>query len=346
MDMCFLRSCWGKAQALGGDHLGGVYQHQLGAPLIGLETTPLGRAQALLGELEVGQVLQCLARPGEPGLDPCGKCTDRRGAASLGTHRAKGGIEEITPVGRALGQPVGAEQRLGLVALELVALHRLGHGLLLLGAERAERVGQGHPEPALVDLSLQRLAELLGQGETLVDPARIAATDLGDGLWPLLLLVAQSEDHAGLVHGRERARRPVGLEQSDQPARPGARCLHEHRHALQTELAPAPEALEAVDDLVDAALAGHHPQRQRSERGLVSAPGLPPAAKPFVARAERARRDPLDPWAALRLGRRRALQRGFRARGDHGSSPETRRAGTGPPGGTASTWRKPSIACA
>lgn len=163
VDMCFLRSCRGEAQALGGDHLGGVYQHQMGAPLIGLETPPLGRAQAFLGELEVGQVLQRLARPGEPGLNPCGERTDRRGATSLGAHGAKGGIEEITPVGRALGQPVGAEQRLGLVALEPVALHHLGHCLLLLGIERTERVGQRHAEPALVDLSLQRIAELFGQ---------------------------------------------------------------------------------------------------------------------------------------------------------------------------------------
>lgn len=273
MDMCFLRSCWGEAQALGSNHLGGLYQHQVGAPLIGLETPPLGRAQALLGELEVGQVLQRFARPGEPGLDPRGERADRRDAAPLGAHSAKGGIEEITPVGRALGQPVGAEQRLGLVALETVALHRSGHCLLLLGIERTERVGQRHPEPAFVDLSLQRIAELLGQSEALVDPARLAAANLGDGLRSLLLLVSQGEDHTGLVHGRECARRSVGLEKSDQPARPGARCLHEHRHALQAELAPTPEALEAVDDLVDAALAGHHPQRQRAKRGLVSALG-------------------------------------------------------------------------
>jgi hypothetical protein len=321
VDISFLHSCWGEAQALGGDHLGGADQNQQSASLIGLETPPLGRAQALLGELEIDQVLQRLARPGESGLETRGERAEWGDAAPIGAHGAKGGLEERTPVGRAFGQPIGAAERLGLVALEPVALHRLGHGLLLLGVERAERVGQRHAEPAIVDLSLQRLAELLGQGEALVDPARLAAAGLGDGLRPELLLVPQGEDHTGLVHGRERARRPVGLEQSDQPARRGARCLHDHRHALQAEPSPSPEPLEAVDDLVDAALGGHHPQRQRAERGLVSAPLPPPATQPFVARAERARRDPLDPRAAHRLGRWRALRRGLRARCAHGSSP-------------------------
>jgi len=39
-----------------------------------------------------------------------------------------------------------------------VAFHRRGHSLLLLGTEAAQRMGQRHTEPSLVDLALQRLA--------------------------------------------------------------------------------------------------------------------------------------------------------------------------------------------
>ncbi len=71
-----------------------------------------------------------------------------------------------------------------------MAFHRRGHSLLLLGTEAAQRVGQRHAEPSLVDLALQRLAQLLGQGEPHQDPARLAAADFGDGLGSQLLLVS------------------------------------------------------------------------------------------------------------------------------------------------------------
>jgi hypothetical protein len=160
-----LHGLWCETQALGGDRPGGMHQHQQGATLVGLEPAPLGRAQALLGKLKVGQVLQRLARLGKAGLQARGERAHGRGAARLGPDDAERVRQELAPLGRALGQPIGPEQRLGLLGLELVALHRTGHGLLLLGAERAKRVGQRHAEGPLIDLALQWLTELLGQGE-------------------------------------------------------------------------------------------------------------------------------------------------------------------------------------
>lgn len=331
---------------LGGERLGGVKERQKSGAVRGLQAAPLGRAQAFLGELEIAKGLDALTSPVEAGLQAGTERTERRGAASLGTHYAERGFEELTSLGRALGQAIGAEQRLGLLSLELVTLHRLGHGLLVLGAEHTERVGQRRAESPLVDLALQRLTELLGHGEPHVDPAHLAATGLGDGLRPQLLLVPQGMDHAGLVHRRERARWPVGLEKGDHPLRRAAGLLHEDRHALQTELAPVPQALEAVDQLVGTTLGGHHPQRQRTERRLLATPLPAPAAQLLQARAQRAHRDPLEPGAPLRLGWRPAVQRDHRARRAHGSSPTVSRLRSGPSGGMASTWRKPSLACA
>lgn len=81
-----------------------------------------------------------------------------------------------------------------------MALHRLGHGLLLLGAERAQVVGQRYAEGPLIELALQRLTELLGQREPRVDPAGLVPAGTGDGLGAQLLLVPQRPDHPCLVH--------------------------------------------------------------------------------------------------------------------------------------------------
>ncbi|MFH2006591.1 MAG: hypothetical protein ABI333_08405 [bacterium] len=147
------------------------------------------------------------------------------------------------------------------MSLEPVSFHRGGHGLLVVWAERAERVGQRHAERALVDLALQRSAEPLGQGESHEDPSALPVAGLGDGGRAELLLVPKGEDHAGFVHWRERARRPVGLEQRDALLRRTAGLLDEDGYALQAHLTPARKALEAVDDLEGAVLGGHHAER-------------------------------------------------------------------------------------
>jgi hypothetical protein len=71
-----------------------------------------------------------------------------------------------------------------------VTLYSVGHGLLVLGAEGAQRVGQRQAEGSLIDLALQWLTQLLGQGKPQVDPAGLSATGLGNGLGAQLLLVS------------------------------------------------------------------------------------------------------------------------------------------------------------
>jgi hypothetical protein len=99
-----LHSLCCEAHVLSGERAGGVDKHQQGAPLVGLETPPLGRAQALLRELEVSQVLQHLTRVLEPGLQARSERTEGRHAAIRRTHDPQGRVEELAPLGRALGQ--------------------------------------------------------------------------------------------------------------------------------------------------------------------------------------------------------------------------------------------------
>ena len=126
---------------LDGERPGGVDECQQGALEVGLDAATLGRAQALLWDLEVRQVQHRRTSPLQPGLQACGERTEGRGTARLGPHHPEGGIQQMAPLGRAVGQPIGAQQRLGLLAREPVAIHRTGHGLLLLSAEPTQRVG-------------------------------------------------------------------------------------------------------------------------------------------------------------------------------------------------------------
>jgi len=96
-----------------------------------------------------------------------------------------------------------------------VAVDSVGDRLLLVVRQCAQGMGEGHAEAALVEPTLERLAERLGQREPLHDPVALPTADLGDGGRPQLLGVPQVPDHPGLVHGRERVRWAVGFKHGD-----------------------------------------------------------------------------------------------------------------------------------
>jgi hypothetical protein len=228
-------------------------------PVPGLEPAALGWAQAVVGELEVGEGIEGSTHLVEPSLEPGGQRAQGRGAAPRGPHDGHGRRQQRAPLGRALGHAVGAEQRQGLGSGEPVLVDGLDERGLLLDRPRTQRVGQGHAEAPGVEPRLQRRRELLGQREPLHDPATFAPAGLGDGGGPEVLLVPQRPHHARLVHRRERARRPVGREQGGLLLHRRAHRLHEHRHALRAELPPAGQPLEPVEHLVGAVRGGRHP---------------------------------------------------------------------------------------
>ena len=179
----------GAAQVLDGERPGRMHEGEQGALVGGLETTPLSRAQSLLGDLEVGQLQHRGTCAVQASLQAGGKGTHRRGTALLWGDAAQGVLEQATPLCRALGELVSTEQRLGLSALEPVLLHRAGHGLLLLGLQPAQRVGQAHPDSPLVHLARKRLTQPLGQREPLMHPGGLAPAAMRDALRAQLLLV-------------------------------------------------------------------------------------------------------------------------------------------------------------
>lgn len=221
-----------------------------------------------------------------------------------------------------------------------------GDRLLLLVRQRTQGVGQGHPEPAFVDLLLERLAELLGQGQPLHDPAPLPAADLGDGGRSQVLGSPQVPDHPSLVHRRERARRTVGLEHRDLLLHRRARPLHHHRHLAQAELTPARQALEAVEQLVVSALGRDDPQRNRGELLGAHRRRSARASQSTQSRLYPRGVNPLQPGPVCGPGQHRRRRRfvpggPWRA---HRSSPSQPRPGRALGSGRSSTWRKPSLA--
>jgi hypothetical protein len=100
---------WHCAKLLGGERPGGVEELHESAPVAGIEATALGRGEALLRELEVGENRERLTGPGEPRLEPRGQGAQRRGAAIGRPHETERCIEKLASFGRARGQPIGAD---------------------------------------------------------------------------------------------------------------------------------------------------------------------------------------------------------------------------------------------
>jgi hypothetical protein len=180
--------------------------------------------------------------------------------------------------------------------------------VLILVLERRERVGKGGRDPSGAEVTRARGREAPAQGHATGYPVRLVPEktrhlELGEPV-----VVDQRADDLGLIEGGERPRRRVRLEQ---PALligddPGA--LDDDGDDVVSPLEVAGEALEAVQDLVAAAVRrGRHAQRQicgiwqwaRDER---AGPQL------SVAGPQRAHRHEADaPCAAAggRRGRRR-----------------------------------------
>lgn len=101
------------------------------AAVVCLQAASLRGRQAVRGQAEAGEVVECLADPSQPPGDRLGERPQRRGAPGRSDHR-QGVVQEPAPLGRRLGQPVGADQRQSLLDLERVLLDRGDDRLLLL----------------------------------------------------------------------------------------------------------------------------------------------------------------------------------------------------------------------
>ena len=137
----------------------------------GLEPTPLGRAEPLVGQAEAADDIEGVAHAMQLFLEVGGEGADRRDAAFVWTHGAKRVSKEPALLLLALGQVQGVDQCQGLAPCKAVSLDGFAHRLLLLGLKPAEHVRQGHADGAGIDPPGHLVAELLGQGQTHAHPA-------------------------------------------------------------------------------------------------------------------------------------------------------------------------------
>ncbi len=91
-------------------------------------------------------------------------------------------------------------------------MYRRSDCLLLLGVEGAQGMGQRHTQGPFIDFTLQRLAQLLSQGQTQIHPSGFAAAGLGNGFGAKLLLAPERPNHPSFIHWRQRAGGAVGLQ--------------------------------------------------------------------------------------------------------------------------------------
>jgi hypothetical protein len=164
-----------------------------------------------------------------------------------------------------LARAIGADQGERLLPLETVPLYRLAHGLLGVVVEGTERVRQRHPHRPRIHTPGHRFTEPVGQRQSVGHPRRLPAEDVGDPLLAEPVIVAHRMHHPGFVHRRERARRPIGLEQGHLLRQFRSRRLQDHRHLGKPGCPPPLETLETIDDLVSPAGGLHRAKRQLLE---------------------------------------------------------------------------------
>jgi hypothetical protein len=144
-------------------------------------------------------------------------------------------------------------------------LYRLTHGFLGVVVESAERVRQRDPHRPCVDTTDHLFTEPVGQRQSGGHPRQLPAEDVGDSLGAEPIIVAHRLHHPGFVHRRERARRPIGLEQGHLLLQSRNHRLQDHRHLGNPRCPPPLETFETIDELVSPAGGLHRAKRQLFE---------------------------------------------------------------------------------
>jgi hypothetical protein len=263
----------------------------------GFEPARFGRRKSLVGNLEISDGLQCLSHAAELLLEAGAQRPDG-GSGARGTDRVEGMSQELAALLVMLGRAIGADQGQGLLPLETMALDGLANRLLIRGRQGAQGMGQGEPHRASLNALLHRLTQPLGQGQTGGYPLALVPAHLGDGGRAQPLIEAQRLHHPGLVHGRERPRRTVGLQQGHLLRHAGEPPFQHHRHLLEPRQNPLLEALEAIDHIEESIVGLHHAQRQLGEIHHALGSRSRRAAQPPMARAHLVDRHQANPRLA------------------------------------------------
>jgi hypothetical protein len=112
-----------------------------------------------------------------------------------------------------LARAISVDEGERLLPFETVSFYRLTDGLLGVTVKRTERVRQRHAHRAHVHTPGHFLVEPVGQRQSSRHPRWLSAEDVGYPLGADSLLLEHRMHHSGFVHRRERAWRPISLEQ-------------------------------------------------------------------------------------------------------------------------------------
>jgi hypothetical protein len=235
-------------------------------PLTGLKDPPIGVGES--GEIEMRELIQRVLGLGKARLKRACRGAEGGDARLAGRGRGRARIAHERLARRRVGGGTpGGEQGFRFAGAQPVAHEALGQTLLLAVGEAGQVARGGGREPTLVEMATELGGEPTAEGQASVHPASPAAEKLRDLRGREPIVVSERADHAGLVHRAHGAPGRVGLEQSGLAHDPGAGVFHDHGHVGVPLVAPAGQALEAIEHLVGARPGRRDPQGQRGQRG-------------------------------------------------------------------------------
>ncbi len=174
----------------------------------------------------------------------------------------------------------------------LVSVDGFDDLVLILGPERHERAGERRADGAARELVLRLGTQARAQRQATLHPVALFAEQVRDGPGRELVLVHQRPDHACLVHRGQRPRWRIGAKKQPLVCRRRLRRLDYDGYQLVPLLAPAVQALEAVDDLVPSV--GRHRHAHGQIRPAVPARWRRARSQACVACAKARHRDMSD----------------------------------------------------
>ena len=151
--------------------------------------------------------------------------------------------------------------------------------LIVLG-EGTQGIGARGAEGALVGFGLRFGREPCGQGITAYGPGLATAEEPRGGGEAQAVLVDEGMDDTGFIHRRGGTRGSIGAQEQELELRDSTGMFDHGGHELVPLVAPALEALEAIDDLEGAVRAASDADRQlrlifnRARRGSMAAQRL------------------------------------------------------------------------
>jgi hypothetical protein len=240
---------WGMrdAQARGGG--AELREH---APPERLEAPTLGRRE-VGWQAEAGELVQGGAEPLELGLERARPHRERRAGCAGWPEQSERLAQQLAAV-VLVGRTPGVHQGERVARPQPMAGNGVDQAVLLLVPQTAELVAERRPYGPAAELLRGVTRQLAAERQASLDPLALVAEQPTNGARTEPVLSSERADHARLVECRRGARGGIGQEQPALVLRARARGRHQHRPEAVAALAPASEALEAVQDLVVAIL--------------------------------------------------------------------------------------------